>query len=118
MLCGVVAIAAATEAALAHPDETLAADLRLALGSGAVLFVCGTAAGIWRATGRALPWRWVLTPGAAAALFALNTVPWIAMALLAAVLVAIAVIEHQQLTSVTKEGGAKAHALHVTAGGD
>ena len=102
MLCGVVAIAAATEAALAHPDETLAADLRLALGGGAVLFVCGTAAGIWRATGRALPWRWVLTPGVAAALFALNTVPWIAMALLAALLMAIAVIEHQQLTPVTR----------------
>ena len=98
MLCGVIAIAAATEAALAHPDETLAADLRVALGCGAVLFVCGTAAGIWRATGRALLWRWVLTPVAAAVLFALNTVPWIAMAVVAALLVAIAVIEHQQLT--------------------
>ena len=43
MLCGVIAMAAATEAALAHPHEPFAFDLRIALGAGAVLFVCGTA---------------------------------------------------------------------------
>ena len=98
MLCGVIAIAAAAEAALARPGETLAADLRVALGSGTVLFLCGTAASIWRATGRTLLWRWVLAPFVAVTLFALDTVPWIAMAVVAALLVAIGVIEHHKLT--------------------
>jgi low temperature requirement protein LtrA len=97
MLCGVIAIAAATEAALAHPDQALAADLRLALGGGAVLFVCGTAAGMWRATGRALPWRWATAPIVTAALFAFGAVPWVAMMLLVLMLTTIAVVEHRRL---------------------
>jgi low temperature requirement protein LtrA len=55
MLCGVIGIAAASEAALAHPEQILPADLRATLGVGAMLFVCGTAAGGVR-TGR-LPQR-------------------------------------------------------------
>jgi low temperature requirement protein LtrA len=39
MLCGVIAMAAATGEALAHPDLPFAADLRMALGDGAVLFI-------------------------------------------------------------------------------
>jgi low temperature requirement protein LtrA len=97
MLCGVIAIAAATEAALAHPDQALGADLRLALGGGAVLFVCGTAAGMWRATGRALLWRWATAPVVAAVLFAFGAVPWIAMMLLLVMLTTIAVVEHRRL---------------------
>jgi low temperature requirement protein LtrA len=94
MLCGVVAIAAATEAALARPEQILATDLRAALGAGAALFVCGTAAGLWRAARRTLPWRWALAPVAAFAVVALNTVPWIAMTLVFATLVGIGAVEH------------------------
>jgi len=94
MLCGVIAIAAATEAALAHPAEVLAADLRAALGVGAMLFVCGTAAGMWRAIGRPLPWRWAVAPFVAIVVFALNTVPWVAMTLVLGMLVTIGAVEH------------------------
>jgi len=94
MLCGVIAMAAATEQVLAHPDEPLAVSLRLALGIGAVLFVCGTAAALWRATGRTPVWRWVLAPAAAIAVLALGTVPWIALALILTMLAAVALVEH------------------------
>jgi low temperature requirement protein LtrA len=97
MLCGVIAVAAAAEAALAHPDEMLATDLRVALGGGAALFVCGTAAAIWRATGQPLLWRWVMTPAAAAVLYAFGTVPSTAMVLLLVALTGIAVIERRRL---------------------
>jgi low temperature requirement protein LtrA len=94
MLCGVIAIAAATEAALAHPEEVLAADLRAALGVGTMLFVCGTAAAMWRAAGRPLPWRWAAAPLVAIVVFAMNTVPWVALTLVFAMLVAICAVEH------------------------
>ena len=100
MLCGVIAIAAATEAALAHPEEVLAPDLRGALGVGAILFVCGTAAGTWRAVGRPLFWRWALAPVVAIVVFAFNTVPWVAMTLVLAMLVAIGAVEHYIVTPV------------------
>lgn len=94
MLCGVIAMAAATEQALAHPDLPLALSLRLALGAGAVLFVCGTAAALWRATGRTPMSRWALAPAAALAVLALGAVPWVAMVLILAMLTAVAVAEH------------------------
>lgn len=96
MLCGVIAMAAATEQALAHPDRPLAVSLRIALGAGAVLFVCGTAAALWRATGQTQIFRWVFAPAAAIAVLALGAVPWVAMALILAMLVAVAVVEHMR----------------------
>ena len=95
MLCGIIAIAAAMEAALAQPDRALLVNLRVALGGGAVLFVCGTAAAMWRASRRLLPWRWGLAPLAMAGVLALGAVPWVAMALLLAMLVAVSVVEHR-----------------------
>jgi low temperature requirement protein LtrA len=95
MLCGVIAMAAAMEEALAHPDGPLVLNLRVALGGGAMLFVCGTAAAMWRASGRTLPWRWGLAPAAMAGVVALGAVPWIAMTILLAMLVAVSVIEHR-----------------------
>jgi hypothetical protein len=95
MLCGVVAIAAATAEALAHPDRALAPDLRLGLGVGAVLFVCGTAAAIWRATGQLRVWRCVLAAGAAMAVVAIPALPWLTMTVLAVMLVAVCVIERR-----------------------
>ena len=96
MLCGVVAIAAATEEALAHPAMPLAAEMRTALGGGAVLFICGTAAAMWRATGRAPLWRGVLAPAAAVAVVAFGATPGIAMGILLVMLVVVAVIEQRQ----------------------
>jgi low temperature requirement protein LtrA len=96
MLCGVIAMAAATEEALAHPDQPLAIGVRVALGAGAVLFVCGTAAAMWRANTRRLAWRWVLAPAAATAVIAFGAMPVVAMALVLAMLVAIGAIEHRQ----------------------
>jgi low temperature requirement protein LtrA len=96
MLCGVVAMAAATEEALAHPELPLATDLRIALGVGAVLFICGTAAAIWRASGRVPVWRAVLVPAAAGVVAAIGAIPGVAMGILLATLAVIAAIEHRQ----------------------
>jgi low temperature requirement protein LtrA len=96
MLCGVIALAAATEESLAHPDELLTVSVRLALGAGAVLFVCGTALAIWRATGRILVWRLVLIPLAAVGVVAGGTIPWVALTTLFVTLAAVSVIEHRQ----------------------
>ena len=96
MLCGVIAMAAATEEALAHPEAALALNLRAALGGGAALFVCGTAAAVWRATGRRLAWRWALAPAATAVVLAVGQQPWLPLAILTAMLVAVAAIEHRQ----------------------
>jgi len=94
MLCGVIGVAAATEEALAHPDRMLAVSVRVALGAGATLFVCGTAAALWRAGGRPLAWRFLLMPAAAVAVAAVGAVPWVAMALVAAALAAVSAVEH------------------------
>lgn len=101
MLYGIIAMAAATEEALAHPDQPLAVGVRVALGGGAVLFLCGTAAAIWRATGRMLVWRGVLAPAAAVAVLAVGASPWVAMTLLLAMLVAVSLIEQRAVLSAT-----------------
>jgi low temperature requirement protein LtrA len=94
MLCGVIAMAAATAEALTHPDRPLDANVRLALGGGAVLFIWGTAAAMWRATGRASVWRAVLVPAAAVAVVVVGAIPAVPMGILLALLVALAAIEH------------------------
>lgn len=96
MLCGVILLAVGLEEALAHPGDPLDASVRTALGAGAVLFVCGTAAAVWRASGRAMIWRWVLAPSAAAAMLLLGAIPWTALTLLLGMLVAVSTIEHRQ----------------------
>ncbi|HSL21818.1 MAG TPA: low temperature requirement protein A [Vicinamibacterales bacterium] len=96
MLCGVIALAVGTEEALAHPHRLLGVSVRLALGAGAVLFVCGTGLAIWRATGHVLAWRGVLPPASAAVVLAAGSVPWVAMTTLLAMLIALSIIEHKQ----------------------
>ena len=93
MLCGVIAMSAATGDALAHPHEPLALGARVALGGGAVLFVVGGAAAIWRATGDVLVWRSVLAPVFAAVMIAVGGAPWLSMGLVLAMLIAVAAIE-------------------------
>jgi low temperature requirement protein LtrA len=95
MLYGVIAMAVATEQALARPDQPLAGDMRVALAVGAVLFVGGTAMAIWRATGRLPVPRLALLIVGAIAVVVVGTIPSVAMAILLALLVAIAVIEHR-----------------------
>jgi low temperature requirement protein LtrA len=95
MLCGIIAMAAATEVALAHPHEPLEAGARLALGGGAVLFVCGSAAAMWRATGRLSPWRVGLMPVAAGLMVAVARLPLAAMGLLLVGLILLALVEHR-----------------------
>jgi low temperature requirement protein LtrA len=98
MLCGVIAMAAATEAALAHPHEPFALDLRIALGAGALLFVCGTAAAVWRSSGHVLVWRCVVALVFATAAIAIVGAPWLSLSLVLAMLVGIVVIEHRART--------------------
>ena len=96
MLYGVIAMAAATEQALAHPDQPLAMSFRLAFGMGGVFFVCGTAAALRRTTGRLAVSRWLLAPAAAIAVLVLGSMPMIAMGLVFVMLLAVAVIEHMR----------------------
>jgi low temperature requirement protein LtrA len=96
MLCGIVAMAAVTEQALAHPDVPLAADARIALGAGAVLFLCGTALAWWHSTRHISVWRAVLVPAAAVAIYLAGSMPGVAMAMLLGLIVAISTIEHFQ----------------------
>jgi low temperature requirement protein LtrA len=93
MLCGVVAMAAATEQALAHPSQPLGASVRIALAAGAVLFLWGTAAAMWRATGRLPMWRAILVPVAACPVVAVDAIPGVAFGIMLALLMAIAAIE-------------------------
>ena len=93
MLCGVIAMSAATEEALAHPHEPLTFGVRVALGAGVVLFVCGAAAAIWRATGRLLVWRLVLAPAFAVIVTTAAGAPWLSMGVVLAMLIAIAAVE-------------------------
>ncbi len=95
LLCGVIAMAAATEAGLAHPDEPFALDVRAALGVGAVLYVCGTAAAIWRATGNVLAWRWGIAPIFAGIVISLTGPPWMSMGVVLIMLVAVGAIENR-----------------------
>jgi low temperature requirement protein LtrA len=95
MLCGIVATAVATEVALAHPDQPLGADVRGALGAGAVLFVGGTAVAIWRATGRVPVARILLSLATAAAVMAFGAQPWVAMTTVLGMLVVVSVLDHR-----------------------
>jgi len=96
MLCGVIAVAAATEEALSRPDEPLSTGARVALGTGTTLFVVGAAAAIWRATGHLPFWRLVLPPVAAVVVILLNGDPWLPFALTASMLVVLSVLEYRR----------------------
>jgi len=93
MLCGVIAIAAATGEALAHPDRAFVLGLRVTLAAGLVLFVGGTGVALWRATSSP-PWgRIVLVSAAALGVLIAGEVPWVAMTILVATLIAVTAAE-------------------------
>jgi low temperature requirement protein LtrA len=103
MLCGVLAIAAVVEQALAHPDQSLTLSSRIALGMGITLFVCGTAVALWRGTGKTSGPRWVLAPMAAIAIILLGATPWIALLIGFGMLSLLGVVEHRSMISFAGE---------------
>jgi low temperature requirement protein LtrA len=60
MLAGIIGVAAAVEAVLAHPGDPLNMGFRIALSIGMILFVAGMSIVFWRARGRHLFLRTVL----------------------------------------------------------
>lgn len=96
MLCGVIVYAFAIEEAVAHPGEPLPFVGRLALALGFSLFVGGMAAAIWRATGKRLHARVIVTLIAALAVIALaNVSPFVSLAIVFVAVALIAVLEEQ-----------------------
>jgi low temperature requirement protein LtrA len=95
MLCGIVAVAVTVEAAVAHPHEPLDIASRAILASGLVLFVGGTAAAVWRATGTWLLPRLVATSVTAVAITALPGLsPAVTLGMAAAGTALVAAVEH------------------------
>jgi low temperature requirement protein LtrA len=95
MLCGIVAVAVTVEAAVAHPHEPLDIASRGILASGLVLFVGGTAAAVWRATGTWLVPRLVATSVTAVAITALPGLsPAVTLGMAAAGTALVAAVEH------------------------
>ena len=70
MMCGIIAYAVAVEEIVAHPEEPLLLEGRLALALALILFVGGTALAIWRATSVLMLPR-IVAMGAAALAIAL-----------------------------------------------
>jgi low temperature requirement protein LtrA len=95
MLCGIVAMAVVTEQALAHPALPLDGSLRAAFAAGLVLFVGGTGVALWRATGRVLVWRALITASVAAIVVGWPAVPWVTFTIAFAGLATLVVIEHR-----------------------
>jgi low temperature requirement protein LtrA len=96
MLCGIIAYAAAIEAAIAHPNDHFPLAARLALALGLLLFVGGMALALWRATRRVLLARIALTAATAAAIVFLPLqLPLVSLALAFLGVTAVAALEQQ-----------------------
>jgi low temperature requirement protein LtrA len=107
MLCGVVAYGAAVAEAVAHPAEPFAVEWRGALALGLVLFVGGMALAMWRATGKVLTARVVVTLLTAAAVVMVERVtPFVSLALAFVGIAVVCAIEQRAELPVA----ARAHA--------
>jgi low temperature requirement protein LtrA len=94
LLCGVIAYAVAIEEAVVHPAEPLSFEGRLILAAGLILFVGGMVIAIWRATGRLLLPRLILTVGTALIISVVTKVaPLLTLAIALAGVVVIAALE-------------------------
>ncbi len=113
MLCGVIALAVATEDALAHPAAPFPPGVRAALASGAVLFVGGTGIAWWRATGALPLGRWLWVFGGAAAVVAVGGTPWVGLAIVLATLVAVVRSEAGASGQPSARGEGHAAVAHV-----
>jgi low temperature requirement protein LtrA len=95
MLCGVIAYAVAVEEVVAHPEDPLLLEGRLALAAGMILFVVGTALAIWRATSTLMLPRIVATGAAALAIVLLADVnPTVTLAIALVGIVIVGFSEH------------------------
>ena len=95
MLCGIIAYAVAIEEGLAHPDEALSLEIRLALAAGLILFIGGMAAAVWRASRLLLLPRIILTLVMGIAIVVVTGVsPLLSLAIAVIGILIIAVIEH------------------------
>jgi low temperature requirement protein LtrA len=95
MLCGVIAYAVAVEEVVAHPEDPLLLEGRLALAAGMILFVVGTALAIWRATSTLMLPRIVATGAAALAIVLLADVnPTVTLAIALGGIVIVGFSEH------------------------
>lgn len=94
MLCGVIAVAAVVEEAVAHPHEALHLSGRAALAAGLALFVGGAALALWRACGPVPRARLALVAVTALAVLGVAGVPpWASLAIGLAGLAALGVVE-------------------------
>ena len=98
MLCGVVGIAVAIEVGLARPSDPLETSVRAALGVGTLLFIGGTAAALWRASGRVLASRVALASLGAVVAVAVAAAPWVSMMLTFLILTAVVLVERTQFS--------------------
>jgi low temperature requirement protein LtrA len=80
MLCGIVGIAVAIEEGILHPADPVPLSARLALGSGLLLFLGGSALSFLRAVGKLLVVRLLVAAAVAAAIVGLGAArPWIGL---------------------------------------
>ena len=94
MLCGVILYAVAIEELVAHPNQPLVFEGRLALSLGVSLFVIGMSGAVWRAAGVLTLPRMLLVGGACAvALIASSVSPIVTLAIVFAGVVATVVQE-------------------------
>lgn len=100
MLFGIIAMAAAMEEAVAHPDHALPTEGRAALAAGLFLFVGGAALGQKRAYGE-VAWIRVATVGlTGAALFWLADVPpWMSLGIAVAGMAILTLGEYRACTA-------------------
>jgi low temperature requirement protein LtrA len=75
IIAGVIAYTLAVEEGIAHPEDPLEIESRLALSLGLLLFVGGMASAIWRATGKILGLRLILILGTSLSVLAVGGVP-------------------------------------------
>ena len=99
MMVGVILHAYAIEEVVAHPAEPLSLALRLALAAGAVLFVGGMGAALWRGTDR-LPWsRFLLTLVTASAVLGVTDVtPLVTLVVVFVGVATVALVEQRTLS--------------------
>ena len=95
MMLGVIAFAVAVEGVIVHPDDSLDAATRVALGMGVALFTGGMAISIWRATGQLPGMRVLLAEAIAIGVGLFGQSPTIALAMAFTGVVAITLTERR-----------------------
>ena len=96
MLFGVIAYAVAIEESLAHPEEALSIEGRIALATGLLLFIGGMAVANWRASRRLLLPRIILIAATAIVIVIAAGLSAIFLLAIATIgILVIAIVEHR-----------------------